>query len=736
MPQPGQDFPPAEIQAQLARILAAPSFARAHRSSQLLSYLVQSALDNRLDQLKEYPIAIDVFGRDKSFDPRIDSLVRVEVNRLRNRLAAYYETATEADTILITLSPGAYLPIFEYRRPHPPPTPPRRPNLYLILPAIALVALIAISLFRSVGNAHIGLAIEHPTIRRLSLPQEVLFFPALAPNGKEIYFASNRGQGPFRIWRQQWDGAAAVSLTPPDSDAFDLDISPDGRWIAYRSARLGGAIYQQPAAGGEELLVVADARSPRFSPDSQFILYWQEGKPGAFSKVFKSGITPGRHDREPIPIAPDFDDAHTPQWTPGGRILLCGTLRTNVPNMEHDLWIVSTGAPTQPHHKTGILPFLAQRGISLHTRIFPATSFRLLPGSLIFSGLHNGRSAVYNLPLSTTYQPAGEPIALHDPALSADNPAISGNQLAFATLATNLDIWEIALDSGTPRRLTNDPSDQFSATTSSNGRFVFYTTTAPAITQLWRKDTVSGVESLLYQFPNLTSPRAAPDSSKVYFRTLAGPPPQRQAIHSIHTATGALEVACEDCGTPTSVSPQSTFVAYETGSRIPRIAILDTRSHSKQDILTHPHHGVLAARISPDSHWLAFELDKGVDGRQIFIAPFRGIAPIPENEWIPVTSSGFNCEPAWSPDSTSLYFLSNRNGSRDLWRQPLTPTHKPQHGPELIHSFRNAALTPVSYSERNTRNIGLSIVPGRAILTLSELSSDLQLVRLTADNPM
>ncbi len=130
MSSASQDFQAPEIRAQLARILASRAFARANRSCQLLSYLVDCAMDGRLEQLKEYPIAVEVFGRDKSFDPRIDSLVRVEFTRLRNRLAAYYETSTEEDEILIALSPGSYLPLFERRIPRSEPDPsgvPPRP---------------------------------------------------------------------------------------------------------------------------------------------------------------------------------------------------------------------------------------------------------------------------------------------------------------------------------------------------------------------------------------------------------------------------------------------------------------------------------------------------------------------------------------------------------------------------------------------------------------------------------
>jgi Tol biopolymer transport system component len=241
------------------------------------------------------------------------------------------------------------------------------------------------------------------------------------------------------------------------------------------------------------------------------------------------------------------------------------------------------------------------------------------------------------------------------------------------------------------------------------------------------------VETLLLQSTSLTAPRAAPDGGKVFYRTLAGPPPQRQAIHAVNIVSGAMEVACDDCGTPTSVSPQSAFVAFETGSRIPRIAVLDTRTRTKQDILSHPHHGALSARISPDGQRIAFELDKGVDGRSIYVAPFRGKQPIAEQEWMEISSGGFNCEPAWSPDGAWVYFLSDRKGSRNLWRRRVLPGHQPEGAPGLVFSFPDAALTPIAYSQRNTRIIGLAIGPGRAILTLSELRSDLQVVQIAGE---
>ncbi len=57
-------------------------------------------------------------------------------------------------------------------------------------------------------------------------------------------------------------------------------------------------------------------------------------------------------------------------------------------------------------------------------------------------------------------------------------------------------------------------------------------------------------------------------------------------------------------------------------------------------------------------------------------------------------------------------------------------TKKPVGEPQVIHRFRNSNLTPLSYSERTTRYIGLSVGKGQAVLTLSELTSSIQLVSL------
>ena len=65
------------------------------------------------DQLKEYVIGRAVFDRGDDYDPRIDSIVRVEAGRLRSKVDEYYSGPGRGDGILIKLQRGSYAPTFE-----------------------------------------------------------------------------------------------------------------------------------------------------------------------------------------------------------------------------------------------------------------------------------------------------------------------------------------------------------------------------------------------------------------------------------------------------------------------------------------------------------------------------------------------------------------------------------------------------------------------------------------------
>lgn len=108
-------LPVEDCRAQLARILSSPDFDATDREHRFLSYVVEEALSGRGSRIKAYSIAIEVFGRDASFDPQADPIVRVQAGHLRRALERYYLTAGQADPILISIPKGGYIPTFALR---------------------------------------------------------------------------------------------------------------------------------------------------------------------------------------------------------------------------------------------------------------------------------------------------------------------------------------------------------------------------------------------------------------------------------------------------------------------------------------------------------------------------------------------------------------------------------------------------------------------------------------------
>ena len=102
----------ADIRAELEKVLGSKEFVRRPQLQRFLNFVVEEELAGRGGQLKEYVLGVGVFGRPADFDPRLDSLVRVEARRLRAALEKYYDEEGRGDPIIIDLQKGSYLPSF------------------------------------------------------------------------------------------------------------------------------------------------------------------------------------------------------------------------------------------------------------------------------------------------------------------------------------------------------------------------------------------------------------------------------------------------------------------------------------------------------------------------------------------------------------------------------------------------------------------------------------------------
>ncbi len=114
---------PADLQAQRAEleaVLSSEIFTRAPTLTHLLSYLCEKLFAGEAYQIKEYSIGVELFHRGSSFDQDSDSIVRVEANRLRKRLAAYYAGEGAGHRLQLRIPLGQYIP--EFYSPSQPKT--------------------------------------------------------------------------------------------------------------------------------------------------------------------------------------------------------------------------------------------------------------------------------------------------------------------------------------------------------------------------------------------------------------------------------------------------------------------------------------------------------------------------------------------------------------------------------------------------------------------------------------
>ena len=108
-----------QCQGQIEKLINSQVLHGSESLCKLLRYLGENALDHPGSSLKEYQIATEVFGRPPDFDPQHDSVIRVQVGRLRLKLAEYYSTEGANDSLIIEIPKGSYAVSFHPRQSMP-----------------------------------------------------------------------------------------------------------------------------------------------------------------------------------------------------------------------------------------------------------------------------------------------------------------------------------------------------------------------------------------------------------------------------------------------------------------------------------------------------------------------------------------------------------------------------------------------------------------------------------------
>jgi Tol biopolymer transport system component len=273
---------PAQVRAQLERILASASFAEAGRAKTFLRFIVSLALEGRASEIKEFLIAVEVLGRNSSFDSKSDPIVRVEARRLRDRLRSYYEDEGRSDPVLISLPKGGYVPEFLELRPPASASGTAVLRLSILPPENGCFESFAVSpdgrqlAFTAASNGRLMLwvrALDTLDPRPL-IGTEGATWPFWSPDGRSIAFFTRS-----KLKR------ICIAGGPPE-DIAAVVLGRGGSWnsdnVILFCPRPVGVLYRIAATGGTPqavtLLDITRAEVvhafPQFLPDGQHFLYF------------------------------------------------------------------------------------------------------------------------------------------------------------------------------------------------------------------------------------------------------------------------------------------------------------------------------------------------------------------------------------------------------------------------------------------------------------------------------
>jgi hypothetical protein len=265
-------------QAQVQRIIQSQAFRTSEVHRNLLQYLAEKSLSGEAGSLKEYTVGLDVFSKPASYDPRQESVVRMHVARLRQKLAEYYRTEGLDDPVLVDVPKGGFKVTFVAREIATEPVtatvpfeaPPSR-RTEMILAALLLATLVSalilgFQLWRA-RSARTELAPTSPELQQLWRPilstNRPLMICLATSNGSA---GEGTASGAFLLGQFLAHRKDNVLLTRSDQ-------------LAMPELLMDNVIFLGPASGNRQIEALSKGQPLVLEPDGIRNLSPQAGEP-------------------------------------------------------------------------------------------------------------------------------------------------------------------------------------------------------------------------------------------------------------------------------------------------------------------------------------------------------------------------------------------------------------------------------------------------------------------------
>jgi Tol biopolymer transport system component/tRNA A-37 threonylcarbamoyl transferase component Bud32 len=250
---------------------------------------------------------------------------------------------------------------------------------------------------------------------------------------------------------------------------------------------------------------------------------------------------------------------------------------------------------------------------------------------------------------------------------------------------------------GRRSQLTRDPGLELDPALSPDGKFVAYVA-GPDVDKKIYVRPLAGGEAVTVSpgSGDFRQPRWSPDGTRIAFSAPEG-------VQTVAALGGSPRlIVKQPCG-PKAQCSNATFDWSKDGRRIAFVGA-DT-------LWTQPVDGGTRARVlaraniwapawSPDGRWIAFVSNNS----EFVFGPIGNLAPstiyvVPAGGGEPVAvtdSTSLNVSPVWWPKGHRLFFVSNRDGGRDIYRINLGHSGQPAGAATRLTTGLNAHTISLS----------------------------------------
>ncbi|HEY4356585.1 MAG TPA: hypothetical protein VGN16_12610 [Acidobacteriaceae bacterium] len=545
------------VRDHLKRVLVSSEFARSERAAAFLRFIVEQTLEEADDSLKERAIGIAVFDRAADWDPKLDTTVRTEARRVRQKLTDYYlSPAGEGEAVRIEVPRGAYVPNFRFHAPalEAPATsdpdkpvestfqptsdlPARRPPAFAnwrILAWIPVLACFSIAVIL-VSN-HARTSAQSQLFETVPFTTEYghALSPGISPDGSQIAYVWDKGKGEYRIYLKAVASGPARRLTSAEATELDPAWSPDGKRIAFlRVADSGTDVVVRDIAEGTERTIGAIATQigdwtgdpgplignlgPAWTADQQDVIV-SDGFPHTSSTgLVRIRVADGA--RQQLTTVQGSAHDFLPRISPDGNML---AFTRAISHGISDIYLLDM--------KTG-----QSRRLTNEARSVNGIAWSKEGNRLIFSSNREGPFQLWTMGVAD-----GAIRKLNTDSTTAIDPQIvpKANWLAFVTTNQNWNIDRIKLAAGNaaePERLIASSGRNHSAHYSPDGRHVAFVSDRSGAWEIWLCEAICAEPQKLTEFhgPWIGGLSWSPDSRQLAFDARPG---RNSAIYRLSIA--------------------------------------------------------------------------------------------------------------------------------------------------------------------------------------------------------